>query len=129
METLNRKNNSNFNIGILFIVIGGIFIAKNLGILVPFWILSWKSFLLIFGLLLGYRKNFRPGGWIVMVIIGSLLTLKSIIPFSFGEFSLPMILIGLGLYVIFKPKHEHHFCADQFRKDKLNFDQSSPEAK
>jgi predicted membrane protein len=129
METLNRKNNRNFNIGILFIIIGGIFIAKNHGILVPLWILSWKSFLLILGLLLGYRKNFRPGGWIVMVIIGSLLTLQSIVPFSLGEFSLPMILIGLGLYVIFKPKHEDRFGADHFRKDKLNFDQSSPEAK
>jgi predicted membrane protein len=129
METLNRKNNRNFNIGILFIVIGGIFIAKNLGILVPFWILSWKSFLLIMGLLLGYRKNFKPGGWIVMVVIGSMLTLQSIVPFSFGEFSLPMILIGLGLYVIFKPKQEAGFCANQYRKEKLNFDQSSSEAK
>jgi len=129
METLNRKSNRNFNIGILFIVIGGIFIAKNLGILVPFWILSWKSFLLIMGLLLGYRKNFRPGGWIVMVIIGSMLTLQSILPFSFGELALPMILIGLGLYLIFKPKNTLDFCADHYRKDKLNFDQSSPEAK
>jgi predicted membrane protein len=129
METLNRKNNSNFNIGILFIIIGGIFIAKNLGILVPFWILSWKSFLLIFGLLLGYRKNFRPGGWIIMVIFGSLLTLQGIVQFSLGDFSLPMILIGLGLYVIFKPKDDHRFGADHFKKEKLNFDQSSPEAK
>jgi predicted membrane protein len=129
METLNRKNNRNFNIGILFIIIGGIFIAKNLGLLIPFWILSWKSFLLIIGLLIGYNRNFRPGGWIVMVIIGSILTLKSILPFSFSEFSLPMILIGLGLYVIFKPKNDHQSFGDHFRKDKLNFDQSSPAAK
>lgn len=129
METLNRKNNRNFNIGILFIIIGTLFIAKNLGLLVPFWILSWKSFLLVMGLLIGYNKNFKPGGWIVMVIIGSLLTLKSIVPFAFGQFALPMVLIGLGLYVILKPKHNHDFCADHFRKDKLNFDQSTQEAK
>jgi predicted membrane protein len=128
METLNRKNNRNFNIGILFIIIGSIFIAKNLGLLVPFWILSWKSFLLIMGLLIGYNKNFKPGGWVVMVIIGSILTLKSIVPFSFGQFALPMVFIGLGLYVIFKPKQDH-FCGDHFRKNKLNFDQSTPEAK
>jgi predicted membrane protein len=129
METLNRKNNRNFNIGVLFILIGGIFIAKNLGILVPFWILSWKSFLLIMGLLIGYNRNFKPGGWIVMVIIGSMLTLKSILPFDFGDFALPMVLIGLGLYVIFKPKHNPDFCNNRFGKEKLNFDQSSPEAK
>ncbi|MFP5079474.1 LiaF transmembrane domain-containing protein [Pedobacter sp. JCM 36344] len=129
METLNRKNNRNFNIGILFIIIGGIFIVRNLGILVPFWILSWKSFLLIVGLLIGYNRNFRPGGWIVMVIIGSMLTLKSIVLFSLGDFALPIILIGLGLYVILKPKHNPDFCTGHFRKDKLNFDQSSPEAK
>ncbi len=64
-----------------------------------------------------------------MVIIGSLLTLQSIVPFSLGEFSMPMILIGLGLYVIFKPKDDHRFGADHFKKEKLNFDQSSPEAK
>lgn len=129
MEILNRKNNRNLSIGILFIAIGAIFIAKNLGLLVPFWILSWKSFLLVMGLLIGYNKNFKPGGWIVMVIIGAMLTLKSIVPFAFGQFALPMVMIGLGLYVIFKPKDSRHFCADHFRKERVNFDQSTQGAK
>ncbi|MEJ7558234.1 MAG: hypothetical protein WKF66_07995 [Pedobacter sp.] len=127
METLNRKNNRNFNIGVLFIIIGAIFIAKNLGLLIPFWILSWKSFLLIMGLLIGYNKNFKPGGWIVMVFMGFLLTLKTIVPFSLGQFALPLILIGLGIYVIFKPNG--NFGGGHFRKDKLNFDQPTSEGK
>lgn len=122
METLNKKTDRNFNIGVLFLAIGLIFIAKNLGLFVPFWIISWKAFILAIGLLIGYSRNFKPGGWIALVIIGGMLTLKSIVPFSFAQFALPMIFIGLGFYMIFKPKHSFEECGYGRRKRKFDFE-------
>ncbi|MGY4385114.1 cadmium resistance protein CadD (predicted permease) [Pedobacter sp. UYP24] len=129
METLNKKTNRNFNIGVLLVGIGVIFIAKNLGLFVPFWLLSWKTFLIAMGLLIGYNRNFKPGGWIAMVLVGSVFLMKSVIPLTFGHVGLPLLFIGLGLYVILKPKHTFGECDYSHRKHKFNFEGMHSEGK
>eukprot|EP01132_Coremiostelium_polycephalum_P018354 gene18354-21891_t len=107
METFNNnRTNRHFSIGIVFIIAGILFAAKSIGLIIPFWLLSWHSILLLIGLLIGYRKNFKAGGWIVLVLIGGIYTLQSILFVGMSSFAAAATLVGVGLYLIFKPSKD-----------------------
>lgn len=113
METFNdqKRQNRKRAAGIFLLGLGALFLAKNLGLFFfPAWVLSWHTIVLAIGLLIGYRKNFRAGGWVVMVLIGGIFTLKDIVFFNLAPYTTAMVLMGLGLYLILKPKREVHFC-------------------
>ncbi|RZK71280.1 MAG: hypothetical protein EOO92_20585 [Pedobacter sp.] len=122
METLNRKANSKMIIGIFFIIAGLLFFGRNLGLEIPFWIVSWKTFLITLGIAIGYKRNFKPGGWIILILVGSIFLMKSIFPIIFLPVYKPLLLIGLGLFLIFKPWNERNnfWCED--KKRPVNFD-------
>lgn len=124
METLIKKNHADkqLGLGILILVIGSVFLLRNTGIDVPHWVLSWHTIMLGAGLWMGYRKNFQGSGWLALTIIGGIFTLRdiSIFDFNLSGISIPMILIGLGVYVILKPKKVQNF--DQyFEKKPVDF--------
>jgi len=120
METFIKKNHADkqFGLGILILVIGSVFLLRNTGVDVPHWILSWHTIMLGAGLWMGYRKDFKGSGWLALTIIGGLFTLKSITVFDFelSRISTALVLIGLGLYVILKPKRVQNF--DQYSEKK-----------
>lgn len=124
METFNnnKRQNRHLGIGIFLLVLGAVFLLKNLGMFIPFWVLSWHTILLALGLWFGYRKNFRAGGWVVMVLIGGVFTLRDIVSFDLSSYTTAIILIGLGLYMILKPKRTVNFCDFGNRKPKVNFE-------
>lgn len=124
METFIKKNHADkqFGLGILILVIGSVCLLINSGIDIPHWILKWHTIMLGVGLWLGYRKDFNGSGWLALTIIGGLFTLKSITVFDFevSRISTALVLIGLGLYVILKPKRVQNF--DQyFEKKPVDF--------
>ena len=113
METLIKKNHADkqLGLGILIIVIGAVFLLRNTGVDIPHWVLSWHTIMLGAGLWIGYRKNFQGGGWLALTIIGAIFTLRDITVFDFAmsKISTALILIGLGLYVILKPRRLKSF--------------------
>ncbi|MFC1226041.1 LiaI-LiaF-like domain-containing protein [Pedobacter sp. BG31] len=124
MENLIKKNHADkqVGLGILIITIGSVFLLRNSGIDIPHWILRWHTIMLGIGLWMGYRKGFQGNGWLALTIIGGLFTFKAINIFDFDLFkiSIPMVLIGLGFYIILKPKKVQNF--DQyFEKKPVDF--------
>jgi predicted membrane protein len=126
METFdnNKRQNRRLGWGIFLLVLGAMFLMKNIGLFMPFWVLSWHTILLALGLWFGYRKNFRAGGWVVMVLIGGIFTLRDVVFFDISSYTTALVLIGLGLYLILKPKKEMHFCDFGNRKSKVNFEET-----
>jgi len=108
MENLIKKNHTDkqMGLGILIVVIGAVFLLRNTGVDVPHWILSWHTIMLGAGLWIGYRKNFQGSGWLALTVIGAIFTLKDITVFDFemSKITTASVLIGLGLWVILKPK-------------------------
>ncbi|GAA3953331.1 hypothetical protein GCM10022246_04320 [Pedobacter ginsengiterrae] len=108
MENLIKKNHTDkqMGLGILIVVIGAVFLLRNTGVDVPHWILSWHTIMLGAGLWIGYRKNFQGSGWLALTVIGAIFTLKDITVFDFemSKITTALVLIGLGLWVILKPK-------------------------
>ena len=108
MENLIKKNHADkqMGLGILIVVVGAVFLLRNTGIEVPQWILSWHTIMLGAGLWIGYRKNFQGSGWLALTVIGAIFTLRdiTILDFEVSKITTALVLIGLGLWVILKPK-------------------------
>jgi len=113
MENLIKKNHDNkqFGLGILIVFIGSVFLLRNTGLDIPHWVLSWHTIMLGAGLWIGYRKSFQGSGWLALTIIGAIFTLKDITVFDFelSKITTAIILIGLGLYLVLKPKKVKSF--------------------
>ncbi len=106
MKTGNIKNNNNNRLwsGFILLVIGIVFFLRNFGIDVPHWVLSWHTLLIAIGLFIGFKRNFRGGGWLIFVLIGGYFTIQDIGDFDFSRYHFALIFIALGLYLILKPK-------------------------
>lgn len=130
MEALNNnKANRHFGLGIFMLVIGVIYLIRNIGVSVPFWVLSWHTVLLGIGLLIGYRRDFRAGGWVVMVIIGGIYTLQSMLMTNLTSYSNAFVFIGIGLYLLLKPKKEISYPGFNNKKQGFDFQDVHPEGK
>ncbi len=94
--------------GLLIVGAGILFLARELGADIPYWVLSWKMFLLAIGATIFVKNPFRFGGVIVM-LIGLAFLLGDIRPgLHIGKFIWPVVLILVGIFTIFKPRHRHH---------------------
>lgn len=103
METYKKNNSNRIGSGLLLLVLGLIFFLRNVGIGIPGWIFSWHTLLLATGIMIGSRRNFRGGGWLIMVLIGGYFTLDNIIGMNLSQYTFAGLLIILGLYLILKP--------------------------
>jgi predicted membrane protein len=118
---MNKKNNysSNGNItfGLIILTIGVVMLLKALGFVFPIWFISWPMLLILIGvgLLAGNSKN--NGSGIILILLGSFFMLRKyvFIPAEFRLYIVPVGLILLGLYLIFKKRKE-----DRWMKDFLN---------
>lgn len=106
METQKKSNRTNFHIiaGSAILAIGLIMILDNLGLNLPSWLFSWSTILLGIGLWMGYRKDFKLSGWVILVIIGGVYTLGDFPFIDLSGAKGALVLIGLGAYMLFKPK-------------------------
>ncbi|RYZ94740.1 MAG: hypothetical protein EOP47_27235 [Sphingobacteriaceae bacterium] len=99
-----RTSNSIWG-GLVLLLIGMVFLLDNLNINVPHWITSWHMILLVIGLIVGVKHNFRGAGWIIMVAVGGIFTLNDFAELNLNMGNLwPLILIGIGLSLILRPK-------------------------
>lgn len=92
--------------GAILLIVGIFLLLSNIGFGIPHWIFSWHTILLVIGLYIGSKNNFKGNGWFIMTIIGAYFTLNSIpgINFDFSRVGFPIILIAFGAYVLLKPK-------------------------
>jgi predicted membrane protein len=116
-SSVNKGNQSNRILGGLILVIGVVFFLRNLGFYVPDWLFSWHVFLIAFGLYIGFKRNFRGGGWLAMVLVGVYFTLQeTILDFDVSRYYFPILFTALGLYLIFTPKSKSFLRSGRWNK-------------
>jgi predicted membrane protein len=135
MENINNNNKEMVNrsgkvwAGLFIVGIGALLLLKNFGLGFPSWI-NWGTWLVIIGLFVGARNNFRTSGWFVMVLIGGYVMLDDILDgFNLPDIATPVAVVVLGLYLIFKPKNTLNFKKDKWRRkhgDYNTFEQVNP---
>jgi predicted membrane protein len=95
--------------GILLVVIGKLFLLRELGVEIPYWIFSWKMLLVGIGLIIGVSHGFRSAGWLIPVLVGASFLMIDLYPeMNIKSIIWPVLLIILGLFIIFKPRRKHH---------------------
>ena len=101
---MSREQSKNLTLGVLLIIFGSLFLAKNLGVLpneVFHYVFRWYSWLLMIGIIILVKHPGKPAGFILLGI-GSIFLLKDldIVPyFAVGQLW-PIVLIGVGIYYI-----------------------------
>ena len=103
-QDINHKHNHMWG-GLILIAAGGLLLARKLGAYIPDWILGWHMLLILFGLLIAFKSNFRNAGGFIMIIVGGAFLVSDIIPgVDVHDFIWPGILILIGFAFIFKPR-------------------------
>lgn len=105
----------------LFLVIAGLLLlAYKMGAPIPGWIFTWPVLLIAIGLIIGLKSNFHNPGSFIMILIGSIFLIDQQIPgIDFHNYIAPIILIGIGLLFILRPRH--HGCGRRYRRwDRMN---------
>ena len=93
--------------GLLLLGAGALLLMSRMGAPIPGWIFSWYVLLIVIGLFIGFRSNFRNPGWIIMVTIGGFFLIDELTPGSnLHNFILPAILIVVGAFFITRPRGE-----------------------
>ncbi|MBS1644935.1 MAG: hypothetical protein JST36_07855 [Bacteroidetes bacterium] len=108
-----RKERGRIMFGIIAAVVGVLLLLHNLfpglGIFIHF---SWPIVLIIVGIFVGIRSNFRSNAWWILILIGGFFLAQ---PYLFSDIDArkivwPSVLILLGLAMIFRRGHEDRRC-------------------
>ncbi len=90
--------------GFFIVALGFLFLARELGAVIPHWLVSWKTILIAIGVIIGIKSAFRNWFWIVPVFIGSAFIFSDLYPeMNIRPFLWPTALILVGSAMIFKP--------------------------
>lgn len=88
--------------GLIIVAIGVVFLFRQLGYYFPYWMFKWEMLLIVIGVFVGIKHNFRNFSWLVLVAIGSIFLLDDIFPYSeFDDYDWPLVIIAVGLIMIF----------------------------
>ncbi|UIR57918.1 cell wall-active antibiotics response protein [Sphingobacterium sp. SRCM116780] len=97
-----KSNNSKNIIGGIIILIGILFLLKNLNIdyLFPSWMFGWYMILIIVGLVIGINSQFQKKSSIILIALGLAFLAREIMHTDFGGIIFPILIIGVGAYFI-----------------------------
>ncbi|MFO0358673.1 MAG: LiaF transmembrane domain-containing protein [Sphingobacteriaceae bacterium] len=104
-ETNNRRGK--IAGGVLIVLLGSLYLARELGAMIPYWVFSWKMFLIMMGLVVGIKSSFKRPMWFVLIAIGSAFLISDFNPdWNIKPIIWPIALIVIGLVMIFKPRRQ-----------------------
>jgi predicted membrane protein len=124
-----RGDGKNPWIGVLFLLIGGVFMLRYVGLGIPSWVFSWKIILIGIGLFIGLKDGFRGPTWIILVGIGSFFLLDNVFPdLDLNRLILPIVFIAIGLSLVFRSKRVPNADQQGYGTGESNRDYSSSES-
>ncbi len=94
--------------GIVLVIAGSLFFARELGAQIPHWIFSWKMLLIAIGIVSGVKHKFRNWGFLIPLFIGGIFLISDLNPdLHIKPFIIPSLVILIGLAFIIKPSRKH----------------------
>lgn len=95
--------------GLLLVTVGVFVLVAKLDLFfLPNWLFSWEVLLIVLGLFLGFRHNFQKPGWLILVLIGTVFLIEDMIDsFDLHIYFWPIMLIGLGVWMMLKPRRDY----------------------
>lgn len=101
--------------GIIVVMVGLAFLARKADYFLPYWLFSWPMILVVIGLYIGARHNFRLGGWMIVMLVGSVFLMDDVLnffDFDLARYFWPVMIIVFGLTMIFRPRRRRDITWD-----------------
>ncbi len=96
--------------GLLIVTVGSLFLAREMGAILPAWLFTWKTLLIGIGIVTAVKHKFKHASWILLIGIGSIFLLNDFYPeLHIKPIIWPVIIIFIGLFIMFKPRRQHYF--------------------
>jgi hypothetical protein len=100
--------------GLFLLAVGMVLLLNGLDIEVfPSWVFRWPTILIIIGVIIGIKSNFRNPGWLVLITVGGVFMLSESHLFTQVElwkFAPAAGVIVLGIFIVLRalsPKSSH----------------------
>ncbi len=101
-----KKLSNSFWVGIIIISVGSFILLDRMDVVfLPHWLISWRTFLIALGLIIGINKGFKGADWLVLIIIGSFFLLGEIPgleDLNLRRYIFPVIVISIGAVIMFR---------------------------
>ncbi|MXV14182.1 LiaF transmembrane domain-containing protein [Hufsiella ginkgonis] len=127
MTNIQHKNSRSGKMfaGLILIIWGSVYMLRQVGVLLPGWVLSWGTFWIALGLYTGSKSQFRKPAPIIMIAVGCLLVLNRMVPnMDLDNLIFPVILITAGGFLIMGRNKEG--WKHQFKKSPVDWDTQAP---
>ena len=96
--------------GLFILGIGALLLLRQVGFFIPDWVFTWQMLLIAIGIFSGIKSGFRGAGWFILILIGAIFMYDRFEPaVDLRRYMWPLILIGIGLLIILKPKRYHRW--------------------
>jgi len=98
-----KKMSSSFWVGAIIFIVGTFLLLDRMDIYYfPGWLFSWKTMLIVIGVILGINKRFEGIGWLVMILVGTAFFIDDIPGFSYDldRYAIPVAIIIVGLFIV-----------------------------
>jgi hypothetical protein len=90
--------------GIIAMAIGGVFLAKQMGVIMPLWLFHWPVILILVGIFILGKHGFQRPGGLIPLTIGVVFMMEYMMPgIKIGHILWPMLIILFGLSLILSP--------------------------
>ncbi|MEO8887285.1 MAG: DUF5668 domain-containing protein [Mucilaginibacter sp.] len=111
--------------GAILLVVGLLLLVKQFDFFFfPGWITDWPMILIVLGLYIGAKHNFRKSSWAILMTVGIAFLLDDALPGNI-HVAWPIIVIGFGLWMILRRNTKTKFNKwDQYsyyREDKWDW--------
>jgi predicted membrane protein len=100
----NKPQNGRVIGGMILLLVGVVFLLQQMRVMfLADWVISWQMGLIVWGIFIGARHNFRNSGWLIMVLIGAVFLANDIFPrFDVWDFTWPIAIIVFGIWLILR---------------------------
>jgi predicted membrane protein len=100
--------------GLFLVVLGGIYLFRQMDLFfIPEWLFSWPVILIVIGILMGVKHNFRNPTSYVLMFIGSVFLIAHTFHIQF-LFFWPLILISIGIRLILR--RDDQWCRSRWER-------------
>jgi predicted membrane protein len=103
--------------GLIIVAVGAVILLQRMDIGIPHWLTSWPMIPIAAGLFIGAKHSFRNPGWIVPVIVGSILLMTQELGLPINQYWLPIAIICVGIGIIVRPKHNGRRRRDYWQEN------------
>src|ERR1043165_9780391 len=109
-----RRSNSRMTLGIILTAVGAIFLLRIFGVFPPLFYsfhTGWPLILVIIGIVIGIKSNFRRNAWWILILIGGTHMVLPYDPYigdvPTRQVLWPPLLILAGIAIILRKRDDH----------------------